>query len=231
MKIGKKISLSRILNRRFGVFNLRLKKLQEKKKLKRFPPFITVSRESGTGGKLVAQKVARKLGFEFYDKRLVEIAAEKSKVRKDLLALHDERIRGAIDDIISDVFDSENVTVQTYIKSISQVILSLCKKGKVVVLGRGGNFITPFEDGLHVRVIAPYLVRVGKTAHFEHLSVLEARKRVKRIDKERKDFIMEYFHKNPSSANYYDLVINTEKVAPDQAAGIVVEAFKQKFGK
>jgi cytidylate kinase len=231
MKIGSKISLSRILNKRFGAFNLEFGKFGGKKKLKRFPPFITVSRESGTGGKLVAQKVAKKLGFEFYDKKLVEIAAERSKVKKELLALHDERVRSGIDDFIAELLEPKFVTMSTYIKSTCQVILSLCKRGKVVVLGRGGNFIAPFKDGLHVRIVAPFLVRVGNTVHFEHLNVRQAKKLVKKNDLDRKNFIIKYFHKNPSNANYYDLVINTENVTLDQAAEIVIQAFKQKFGK
>jgi len=230
MKLGGRISLSRLLNKQFGFFNLQLKGLDEKR-LERFPPFITVSRESGSGGRLIARMVARKLGFEFYDKRLVEIAAETSKVRKELLALHDEKVRGAIDDFIEELLEPDHVTMSTYFKSICQVVLSLCKKGRVIILGRGGNFITPFEDGLHVRMIAPFLVRVRNTAAYEHLNVYQARELVTRKDRNRKSFVMEYFQKNPSNPNYYDLVMNTEKMNIEQAAEIVVAAFRQKFGK
>jgi cytidylate kinase len=231
MKIGDSLSLARIIHRRLGSLSLGFRSAGKEKEREKFPPFITVSRESGSGGKLVAQKVAQKLGFEFYDKRLVEIAAEKSKARKELLAMHDEKVRGAIDDWIEGLLEPEHVTVSAYIKSICQVILSLCKKGKVVILGRGGNFITPFEDGLHVRVMAPFLVRVQNTVHFEGLEIDKAKEMIKAKDKERKDFVMEYFQKNPSNANYYDLVINTKKMKVDGAAEIVVAAFEKKFGK
>ena len=42
-------------------------------------PFITISRESGSGGKPIARSVAKKLGFTIYDKRLIEMTAKKTK--------------------------------------------------------------------------------------------------------------------------------------------------------
>ena len=46
---------------------------------------------------------------------------------------------------------------------------------------------------------------------------------------ERKEFIKKSFGKDPSNANYYDLVINTTYFNIEQATDVIVEAFKKKF--
>jgi cytidylate kinase len=208
---------------------LRQRPKQTKKRLMAVRPFITVSREAGSGGRLMAKAVAKALGFEFYNKKLIELIAEKAKKRKQLISSLDEKERGFIDDLVYSLLSSDYVSEQTYIKSLCEVVLSLARKGNCVILGRGGNFITSQYGGLHVRVAAPFLVRAGYTAQYEGYTLYKARERVKKIDKERKEFIKQYFGKNPSNANYYDLVINTTYLTIEQARDVVIAAFKKKF--
>ena len=127
------------------------------------------------------------------------------------------------------MFNPEYVSDETYIKNLCEVVLSVAHKGYCIILGRGSNFITSQYGGLHVRLVAPFLVRAGYTAQYEGRSIYEARERVKDFDRERKEFIKKHFDKDPSNANYYDLVINTTYYNMEQAANLIVAAFKQKF--
>ena len=193
------------------------------------PFFITISRESGSGGKIIARKLAEKLRFKLYDEQLIGLVAKAARKRKSVIARLDEKERTFVDDVIHRLLNPEYVSSQTYIKSLCQTIKALSLKGRVVILGRGANFITSRKDGLHVRVIAPYLVRVGFTMRYEKRKEKEARKKVKKHDWARKVFVKQYFHKNPSNTNYYDLVVNTERLTVDQVVGVIIRAFKQKL--
>lgn len=195
----------------------------------RIRPFITVSREAGSGGKLVAELVAKKLGFKLYNRSIIEMTSKKAKKRKALIAGLDERDRGFMDDLVHSLLNPEYVSEQTFIKSLCEVILSLARKGNCIILGRGGAFITGQYGGLHIRVAAPYLVRAGYTSQFEGYTLYEAKERVKKYDKRRKQFVKQYFQHDPSNSNYYDLVINTTYLSVEQAADIVVAAFKKKY--
>jgi cytidylate kinase len=192
-------------------------------------PFITVSREAGTGGRLIAQLVAKKLGFKIYHKEIIEMTAKKAKKRKALIESLDEKERGFMDDLVHSLLNPEYVSEQTFIKSLCEVILSVARKGNCVILGRGGAFITGQYGGLHVRIIAPFLVRAGFTSQYEGYTLYEARERVKKWDKNRKQFIRQYFGASSSSANNYDLVINTTYLSVEQAVDIIVLAFKKKY--
>ena len=192
-------------------------------------PFVTVSREAGSGGKLVAKLVGKKLGFKVYNKVLIEMTAKKAKKRKALIEGLDERDRGFTDDLVHSLLNPEYVSEQTYIKSLCEVMLSVAQKGNCVLLGRAGNFITSQYGGLHVRISAPFLVRAGYTSQYEGYTLYEAKERVKKVDKRRKEFVKQYFSKNPSNANYYDLVLNSTYLSIDQIVDIVVVAFKKKY--
>ena len=143
-------------------------------------PFVTVSREAGSGGKPIAKALAKKLGFKFYDKKIIELTAKRVKKRKNLIASLDERERSFMDDLVHSLLNPDYVSDHTYFKNLCEVMLSLAQKGGCVLLGRGANFVTRQYGGLHVRVAAPFLVRVGDTAQYENYTIYLARDRVKR---------------------------------------------------
>ena len=192
-------------------------------------PFVTLSRESGSGGGSIGRLVAKKLGFKLFDKKLIELTAKKSKQRKNLIESLDEKDRGFVEDLVNSMLNPDYVAEETYIKHLCQVVLSVAHKGNCVIMGRGGNFITSQYGGLHVRIVAPFLVRAGYTAQYEGWSIYEARERVKEFDRERKEFIKKNFGKDPSNDNYYDLVINTTYYNIEQSANLIIAAFKLKF--
>jgi cytidylate kinase len=198
-----------------------------KRKIK---PFITVSREAGSGGKLVAKKLAKALGFGFYDDELIDLTAKKANLRRRVVARLDERERTFVSDLMHKLLNPEYVHSQTYIKSLCEVVEALSIGGGVVILGRGGNFITSQDSGLHIRVVAPFWTRVNYTVCYEKRSMRDAKKRVKEYDRERKEFIKQYFDKNPSNPEYYDLVLNTENLTIDEAVAAGLIAFSKKFG-
>ena len=155
----------------------------DKKKSLVFKPFITVSREAGSGGRVIAKKVAKKLNLLYYDKKLIEMTSNKSKKRKALISSLDEKERGFVDDLVHSLLNPDYVSEQTFIKSLFEVVLSVARKGHCVIIGRGANFITSEYGGLNVRIVAPFLVRAGYTSKYEKRSLYESRERVKKFDK------------------------------------------------
>ena len=45
---------------------------------------ITISRQFGSGGKEIAEKLAKELNIPFYDRELIELAAKESGINEDL---------------------------------------------------------------------------------------------------------------------------------------------------
>ncbi len=192
-------------------------------------PFVTVSRDAGSGGRLVAKKVAEELGFDFYDDKLLDEIANITKTKKYYLKAVDEKHHGLFKDLVQSIINMNYVDPLVYQQSLVKVVVKKAQEGKVVFLGRGANFITPRDKGLHVRITAPFKVRVRNTVEFEGLDYEHARKLVSKLDFHRAQFVKDVFGKDIRRAKYYDLVINTEMISIQAAVKIVVRAFKEKF--
>lgn len=191
-------------------------------------PFITIARDPGSGGKIVGQEVAKRLGYAFYDHELIEEIAKSTKLRKSVLDQVDEKGRTALQDLIQGLVNPDYVSDITYFTALCKVILSIAYRGNAVILGRGANFITPFAQGLHVYVTAPQQVLVQRAIDFEGHTPAKAKEIVKEIEKDRAEFVRQYFGKDISNADYYDLVINTTFFKPHQAAEIILRAHEMK---
>ncbi len=205
------------------------KLLKERFRRQRLKPVITISRETGSGGRPIAKIVAAKLNFQYYDKKVIKMAAEKRQKRKAALQRLDEKIPSAIGEFLEDWLGIDGFSQSSYSDRLREVILYLARKGSSVILGRGANFVIPMEQCFRVRIIAPLKTRLYNSIKYESNTPLQARKEIRRLHFGQKDFIRKYFNKNISNANYYDLVVNTERLTLEQAAEIIVSAYKAKF--
>lgn len=194
-------------------------------------PFITIAREPGSGGAPIARRVAEKLNFEFIDEQLVDEIAHSTKRRKAIISAIDEKSRTNIEDMVHGMLNTEYIDDRKYVSELVKLILSYAYKGKTVILGRGANFITPFAKGLHVNITAPYDIRVQRAMDFEGHSKEKAKKVIAKIEKERSDFVKQYFKKDIHKRNAYDLTLNTTYFRVEESADVIIEALKNKFGR
>jgi hypothetical protein len=169
------------------------------------------------------------MNFEFYDEQFVLDIAKSTKARKEILEEVDEKSRTQVEDLIHNILNPEYISERRYITHLCKVVLHRALEGNVVLLGRGTNFITPNAFGLHIRVTAPYRVCVARAVQYEHVSHKKAREIIRKITKERAEFVKQYFGKNMFNGKYYDLTLNTTYMSLDDAVEIIMEAFKRKY--
>lgn len=117
-----------------------------------------------------------------------------------------------------------------YKEAITEIVLGLARKGDVVIIGRGSQAILKDRpDCLHIAVTAPFEVRVARVAERDSISLDEARRRVHESDRGRYDYHRKYFKVDPLDAALYDLTVNTLHLTAEQAAQLVVSAYKRRF--
>jgi len=194
-------------------------------------PLITVSREFGALGTVTGEQTAKKLGFSFWDQEIVHAIAEQTGIQEALLASLDEQTRTRIEEFIAEsVFGSET-TAAKYVRQVIRVVRTLERHGGAVVIGRGAQFILAPEAVLRVRVVCPYEKRIAGYAEREGLSEREAERKLERVERERQTFIRRHYESEVGDPVYYDIMVNTENIAPDQAADLLVAAYRSKFGR
>jgi cytidylate kinase len=192
-------------------------------------PFITIAREPGSGGVPVAQAVSKKLGFLCLDEQVAEEIAHSTKLRKELVQAVDEKHRTVIEDMVQSLLNPDYVDDIRYVTELTKVVITYALRGKVVIVGRGANFLTPFSKGLHVSITAPYEIRVLRAMEHEKLSREQAMQVIAKVEKERKEFVKQYFKRDASKINSYDVTLNTTCFSVDQASDLIIDALCHKF--
>lgn len=192
-------------------------------------PTITISRDPGSGGKAVAEKVAKLLKIKMFDNELIDMVAKETKSRRRLVKALDERSQSNVKSIVNSFLGLESLSSNTFIKSFATVVLSIASNQPAVILGRGMNFVLPTTTNLRVRITAPRKTLIKYAVKYEHRDINDAREVIDHYMKARRDFVHKYFSKDLRKSHYYDLVLNTECMSLDDVSKIIVFAFKQKF--
>ena len=196
----------------------------EKKAEKEALPVITISREPGSGGRIIAKKLAVKLNVEVFQQEVLHEMARRAEVSEQMLATMDERGLSILEDWISSLVYDRHMWPDEYLKHLMNVLGTIGKHGRAVVVGRGANFVLPPEQRFRVRITAPQRFRIRKVAQEYTLSENEARRRVIKTESDRKAFIRKYFNADIADPDNYDLTINTKNLGVDHAANLIAAA-------
>lgn len=203
----------------------------EKHKIKTdWDPDITISRDPGSGGHLIAKKLAKKLGWRLFDKTLMLELSKELKIDPAELVHVDEHDRNWAADLFQSIFNPSYVSDIRYISHLKKILLHASKFGDMVILGRGANLILPPEKCLRVRITASPQTRINNTYKFENKKTkTDAAAWVNHVETHRNRFIRQYFGVNPHNPWNYDLVISTDHLSLDQVTNLILHAYKTKF--
>lgn len=193
---------------------------------------ITISRQLGTGGRKIADALGQKLGCTVWGKEILDVLASQSggDYQSRMFEALDENTQNAIDDLVSDFFGQ--VGKHTYLHLLPKAIFVIAQNNAIIV-GRGSHLLLP--DSFRVRIKSSFETRVKNMMTFEGMDRKTAEKKIKDTDKQR-DAFMKELAKKIGIKDYhdeFDLGINTERFNVEEAATIIVNAFKifQKIKK
>jgi len=195
-----------------------------------YGPYLLISRQRGSGGDRIAQTAGERLGWQVFDRQLVEEVASRARVRQQLILSLDERARTAFEETFRSAFEPDDISSEHYILYLKQVVLALGHQGNVVLVGRGAQYMLPVESGLRVRIVAPAEWRAKQIAARLNLPFEDAHKEVQKSDANRDSFVRQYFRHDAADPLNYDLVINTAEVGVEGGAELVMLALEKKLG-
>jgi len=200
---------------------------------------LTVAREYGSGGGLIARKIAERLGWDLLDKGLVERIARIAQVDPELAQEYDERVdswlhrasrrglwHGAFEGVATvtglEVFDAEAMAALG-----RHLITEAHSRGNCVIVGRGAQCVLQDQkDVLHVFIYAPWRERTARirrrltaAADVEHL--------IRLTYQQRAYFIRMYFGCNWNDPHLYHMLISSE-FGEDNVARMIIDAIKRE---
>jgi cytidylate kinase len=198
--------------------------LRKEKQKDKILPVITLSREPGSGGKLVAKAVADRLGLDLFHQELINAMAENADTTTRVIRTLDERGLSMIEDWVSAAISERHLWPDEVSRLLMRVIGAIGRHGKAIIVGRGANFVLPPENRFRVRIIAPLELRVNRVAETYGVSKKEAKRHVLRTESDRQAFVRKYFHSDIGDPSNYDLILNTGTLSVESAAAAICSA-------
>lgn len=197
---------------------------------------ICISREYGSGGREIAEKLAQKLNIPCYDKLLIQKAAKESGCSEEFLNVYGERPL-SINNLLAGNPFSDTVTMAHSFYSESQIafdierktILEIAQKGGGVIVGRcASSILSGRKHMISVFIYADQKTRIERVMARNQISEAEARKRIHKIDRMRKrhfDFYADTIWGHPES---YDLMLSSSHFGIDRCVELIAESIANK---
>ena len=178
---------------------------------------ITISRQMGSLGNEIAGHVAENLGWQQISQDLINQAARAAKVPQVALA--------EIDELGFLGLHPSTKEWQVYQAEMAHTICQLAEQGQIVIIGRGGQMVLRDYPGiLHVRIVAPFAVRVTRLQQREQISADAAKARLEASDGARARYLRRSYNVALDDPTLYHLVINTGLLAVSKAVSLILHA-------
>ena len=194
----------------------------EEKKADERISVITISREPGSGGNILGERLSQQLRFDLFYQEFIHQMAESAHVSVRLLETLDEKGASVLEEWISSLVDKRHLWPDRYLQHLMKIIGTIGKHGRAVIVGRGANFVLPPEKRISLRVISPLETRIRNVSQAFGTAAAEARSRILKTESDRKAFIKKYFNEDIQNPLNYDVIINTEDLSVDDAVNAVI---------
>ena len=155
--------------------------------------------------------------------------AKHRQLPAEMLQSVDETNSNWLVEVFGKWIDQHLVTQAEFVVHLGQIMLLAARHASTVFVGRGVQFILPREQGLAVRLIAPWPRRVARVMEVRGLGKEEAERYIVRCDEGRRNFVKRYFRQDLDNPRLYDLVINVERLTIACVVDLIVNQLQQCF--
>lgn len=185
-------------------------------------PVIAISPEYCSGSRLVAAIIQRQMGYEIFGFKLIDQVAEDMHLSPRLIDRLDQRSKSAIQALVDGLIEGRILSRANYFSALVKTIRALIVQGGVTLQGRGAAQLVEEGEGLRVRMVAPFEQRLQNIQSFYGIEGLPARERLENGDKNRREFIRQYYKSDIQDMTRYDIGINNENIIPSAGAEIIL---------
>lgn len=182
---------------------------------------ITVSRESGSGGRTIGKQVAKELGIPCYDNELIQKIASESGFDEHYVKDAGEYDSGGFLSIFSSrAFGDANADLIW--KAQCKIILQLAEKEPCVIVGRCADYILRDKaDCLRVFIHADKDFRMNRIIKVYGETDIPTEQRLKKKEKRRAAYHRFYTNMKWGQFKNYDITLNSGTPGIDKCAEII----------
>lgn len=194
---------------------------------------ITISRQYGSGGREIGEKLAEKLGIPFYDNEIIARAAKDTGFAETAFKNAESKATNSLLYSIAmgmntygnqDLgFTRLSLDDQIYIAQ-SNVVRKVAMEGPCVIVGRCADYVLKdFDKAVHVFIWADFDVRVNRAIEVYDLDPKKAKDSVLKIDKRRANYYNYHSSEKWGMADNYHISIKSDYAGIDTSVECIAE--------
>ena len=185
---------------------------------------ITISREYGSGGRYIAQLLAKKLGIKLYDKELIEKVKEETGYSKDYIEQNEQKRVG------TDFINDNAITNEDELFNAEfSIINDLYEKESCIIVGRCADYILKDKkDVINVFVYSSTENKIKRAINYYNIKEKDAQKTIKQINKQRANHYKHYTQRQWGNPENYDICINSDYLGIEKSVDIIAEMLSHK---
>jgi CMP/dCMP kinase len=203
------------------------------------PYVITVSRQIGSGGAYIGQRLATRLGISYIDREIVQQTAQRLNISKNTLLSRDERVTTLWRSLLK---PSVYSTPQAYVphslptdeeiyQAESDIILDIAKQTSAVIIGRGGHHVLrTHHRHLSIFLHADIAFRQQRIQELYQISSVRALEIIHSSDESRASYLRALTGGDWADASKYHICLDTSILGHALVEDIIVTAAHARFG-
>lgn len=204
---------------------------------------VTVSRQYGSGGSEVAERVATALGWQLYDNAMVDEVAARLGITSAEVSAREERLPSLGERFVSAISlstpqiapsaidPSMNPPEERIVEVTERVMREAVLAGPAVIVGRGAQcLLAERTDALHVFCYAPIEALIAYVVAHQGLQPADARKQVLETNTRRQEYVKRHWKREWRDLANYHLCVNTAWLGVDGAAELITGIARARFG-
>ena len=197
---------------------------------------ITIGRQFGSGGHDIGKLLAEKLGYTFYDKKLVEMAAKKINLSDETVKHIDEKATSSLlYSLVSGSYSVRSMNGPLYYEmplndklfiAQSDVIKDIARNEDCVIVGRCADYVLDETEDINlinVFIYAPLEERINRISRIYELNEKQAKDNILKSDKQRKIYYSYYSNRDWGRMSNYDICVNSGKIGIEKTADMIAD--------
>lgn len=191
---------------------------------------ITIARQFGSLGRPIAEKLARNLNIEYYDRDIVEAAAQNLGLPVSVISNEEEVAKTGFFQMLYPLGMGTTDCQDAIFKEQEKIIRSFADKSSCIIVGRCSDYILRnYKNCINVFIYAPYEARLRNCVDYLRLTEDTAKKMIAKVDKAR-----DFYHKNYTGYYQYDythkdIMVDGSLLGIEGTANMLAETIREKF--
>ena len=191
---------------------------------------VTISRQFGSMGRMIAQQLSRELGVDFYDRDIVEETASRMGLPVSVISHTVENSKS--------VYFKQQYPLGMGIASMrdeifliqKNIIRDLAQKESCIIVGRcADSILMDMENRLNVYIYAPMDARLRNAVELAKLDEKTAKKMIREIDRSRELYHRRYCPEYVDASTNKDIMIDSSRFGAEGTVKILAGLGREMF--